>query len=80
MTNKLLFGLLAATIMLAGIGIGITGTVFAEPSDKETNRGLAEADERIYEQGPGFPSSQDEQFHTGTGQGGFCVSGVCPER
>jgi hypothetical protein len=51
-----------------------------KPSTHPGYNGLDRADEVIHEQGPGLFSPGDVEFHTGTGQGGFCVSGVCPPR
>ena len=41
--------------------------------------GLNKANDAIHN-GAGFLSKGDVEFHTGTGQAGFCVSGVCPPR
>lgn len=81
MDFKLALAMLTLTIGLAIATISTLPPAFANhPDHPSSNQGLDEADRRIHEQGPGFESQGDEQFHTGTGQGGFCVSGVCPER
>ena len=50
-----------------------------KPSDHPGYNGLNQAHQSVHE-GAGSFSQGDVEFHTGTGQGGFCVSGVCPER
>lgn len=47
--------------------------------DHQGYQGLDKADQSVHK-GAGFFSKGDVEFHTGTGQGGFCVSRVCPSR
>jgi hypothetical protein len=76
MNLKITLAMLALVVGLAITG-GNTLPVFANhPDHPSSNQGLDNADERIHNQGPGFLSEEDVQFHTGTGQGGFCVSDV----
>jgi hypothetical protein len=67
-------------VILAG---GFMAPALAEapdkPSDHPGYNGLDQADESVHE-GAGLNSKGDQEFHTGTGQGGFCVSDFCPER
>jgi hypothetical protein len=77
-----IFAMIAAFGVLATVGSFVVPAL-ADAPDKPSNHpgynGLNTADEAVHG-GAGFFSKGDVEFHTGTGQGGFCVSGVCPER
>lgn len=72
-------------ILTIGLAIAVITTVppaFANhPGHPSSNQGLDNADKRIHgENNERFGTRGDIEFHTGTGQAGFCVSGFCPER
>ena len=75
---------MSLTLGVAILVSGFVAPALAQAPDKPSNHpgynGLDRADDVIHDLGPGLFSQGDVQFHTGTGQGGFCVSGVCPER
>ena len=52
-----------------------------KPSTHPGYNGLNTADEAIHgDENQRFGLRGDIEFHTGTGQAGFCVSDFCPER
>jgi hypothetical protein len=77
------FAVIAAFGVLATVGSFIL-PVSADAPDKSNDHkgynGLNNADDQIHDKGPGLFSKGDTEFHTGTGQGGFCVRDVCPSR
>lgn len=71
--------------LAVGLGMAAITTLplaFANHDDHpDSNQGLDNADERIHgENDERFGERGDQEFHTGTGQAGFCVSDFCPER
>jgi hypothetical protein len=76
----------ALAVLILTIGLAIAGgstlPAFANhPDHPSSNDGLDNADERVHgEDNERFGTRGDIEFHTGTGQAGFCVSGFCPER
>jgi len=70
---------LGLVILAGGFMVPALAEAPDKPSDHPGYNGLDQADESVHE-GAGFFSKGDVEFHTGTGQGGFCVSDVCPER
>jgi hypothetical protein len=83
MNIKIALATMSLTLGLIILAGGFTVPALAEapdkPSDHPGYNGLNQADESVHE-GAGPFSKGDVEFHTGTGQGGFCVSNVCPER
>jgi hypothetical protein len=74
---------MSLTLGVALLAGGLVAPALADAPDKPSTHpgynGLDIADRAVHG-GAGFLSQGDIEFHTGTGQGGFCVSGVCPER
>jgi hypothetical protein len=79
--TALIMSLIAASMVIALATILATPAL-AEPKEKTTTKILSTADNAIHnsQQGTGFVIKADIEFHTGTGQAGFCVSNFCPPR
>ncbi len=77
----LVLSIVAVTGFVAMSNLPISAMAAApkKDSDHPGYNGLNQADKSIHK-GAGFFSKGDVEFHTGTGQGGFCVSDVCPSR
>ena len=70
--TALIMSLIAASMVIALAAILATPAL-AEPKEKTTTKGLSTADNAIHnsQQGTGFVSKADIEFHTGTGQAGI---------
>jgi len=85
MNFKIALVTMSLTLGLAVLVGGLMVPALAEAPDKPSSHrgytGLDQADESVHgDEDQRFFSKGDVEFHTGTGQGGFCVSGVCPQR